>query len=163
MSSAIANKSANHQAVGIGQAVMAAEPASLTTILGSCIAVTLYSPRFRMGMLSHVVLPRSTGATNYPGKFADTAIDHMLSVLHNHGVKPSGVVAKIAGGACMFGDGKFMQIGDANIQATTDALAQANIPLVSKHVGGTLGRRVCFELATGLITIECLGHPLQTI
>jgi chemotaxis protein CheD len=163
MATATANKTANHTAVGIGQAVMAAEPALLTTILGSCIAVALYTPRFRMGMLSHVVLPHSTGATTYPAKFADTAVSHMLSVLHNHGVKPAGLVAKIAGGACMFGDGKFMQIGDANIQATIQALADANIPLVGKNVGGTIGRRICFDLASGLITVECLGHPLQTI
>lgn len=149
--------------VGIGQAILASDPAWLTTILGSCIAVTLYSPRLRLGMLSHVVLPQSTGQTAYPAKFADTAITHMVTTLQGHGAGPSSLVAKVAGGACMFGDGKFMQIGESNIQAALQALATAGIPVVGKDVGGNLGRRVCFDLASGSLTVECIGHPSQTI
>jgi chemotaxis protein CheD len=149
--------------VGIGQAIVAAEPAWLTTILGSCIAVTLYSPQLKMGMLSHVVLPKSTGTTAYPAKFADTAVPYMLSVLQNRGVRADSLVAKIAGGSCMFGAIKPMQIGEANVEATLAALAEANIRVAAQHVGGTVGRRVFFELATGAITVECIGQPAQTI
>lgn len=158
-----AARKANSTPVGIGQAVLASDPAWLTTILGSCIAVTLYSPRLRLGMLSHVVLPQSTGPTTYPAKFADTAITHMLTTLQGQGAGPSSLIAKIAGGACMFGDGKFMQIGESNIQAALQALSTAGIPIVGKEVGGTLGRRVCFDLASGALTVECIGHPSQTI
>jgi chemotaxis protein CheD len=150
-------------AVAMGQAAMAAEPAWLTTILGSCIAVTLYSPQLRMGMLSHVVLPKSTGPTAYPAKFADTAVPHMVSVLQGQGVRPGALVAKIAGGACMFGACKSMQIGEANVQAAVEALATAGIRLATQDVGGTIGRRVSFELATGALTVECIGQPSHTI
>jgi chemotaxis protein CheD len=163
MATCTAHKTADHTAVGIGQAIVASEPTLLTTILGSCIAVAMYSPHRRFGMLSHVVLPHSSGTTVYPAKFADTAVPYMLSTLKDHGVKTSEIVAKIAGGACMFGDGKFMQIGDANIRATTEALESAGIRISSQDVGGTLGRRICFNLATGLITVECIGHPSRTI
>jgi len=150
-------------AVGIGQAAVASEPTRLTTILGSCIAVTIYSPQQRLGMLSHVVLPRASGPTVHPAKFADTAVPHMLSTLKGHGARPGGLIAKITGGACMFGDGKFMQIGDANIQATIQALGEAGIRIVGQDVGGTLGRRVCFDLATGSVTVEYRGLPTNTI
>lgn len=158
-----ARNKANSTPVGIGQAVLASDPAWLTTILGSCIAVTLYSPRLRLGMLSHVVLPQSTGPTTYPAKFADTAVTHMVTTLQGQGAGPSSLIAKIAGGACMFGDGKFMQIGDSNIQAAIQALSAAGIPIVGKEVGGNLGRRVCFDLSSGTLTVECIGHPSQTI
>ena len=114
-------------------------------------------------MLSHVVLPHATGPATYPAKFADTAVPHMLATLKDHGAKVKGLVAKIAGGACMFGDVKFMQIGEANVQAAMGALAAAGIPLVGQDVGGTIGRRICFDLATGSITVECIGHPSHTI
>lgn len=156
-------KKADTTPVGIGQAVLASDPAWLTTILGSCIAVTMYSARLKLGMLSHIVLPKSTGPTAYPAKFADTAVTHMVSTLQGAGVRSSGLVAKLAGGACMFGDAKLMQIGEANIQAALSALDAAGIPIIAKEVGGTLGRRVSFDLATGLITVECIGHPSQTI
>jgi chemotaxis protein CheD len=163
MASCTAHELAAHTPVGIGQAALASEPARLTTILGSCVALALYSPQLRLGMLSHVVLPRSTGPTNYPAKFADTAVPHMLATLHSHGVRLGELVARIAGGACMFGDGKFMQIGDANVQATTEALAAAGLRIVGQDVGGTVGRRICFDLATGSITVECIGHTSHTI
>lgn len=150
-------------AVGIGQAAVAAAPARLTTILGSCIAVVMYSPRRRIGMLSHVVLPHSAGNTAHPAKFADTAVPHMLTALREHGVRSGELTARIVGGACMFGDGKFMQIGDANVQATRKALAAAGISVAGEDVGGTLGRRILFELETGAITIQCIGHPSYTI
>jgi chemotaxis protein CheD len=149
--------------VGIGDAAVAASPVRLTTILGSCLAVTLYSPRLRLGMLSHVVLPHSTGPTAYPAKFADTAVPYMLSTLQSRGANPEWLVAKIAGGACMFGSCKPMQIGDANVQSVIAALDAAGIRIVGQHVGGTVGRRVYFDLSTGALTVECIGQPSQTI
>jgi chemotaxis protein CheD len=156
-------KPADHVSVGIGQAVIAAEPARLTTILGSCVAVALYHPQYRVGVLSHVLLPHATGATAYPAKFADTAVPYMLSLLKEHGTHPGALVARFAGGACMFGDGKFMQIGDTNAQVIAHELDTAGIRIAGRDVGGKLGRRVCFELATGAFVVECLGQPAKTI
>jgi chemotaxis protein CheD len=163
MASCTADKTMGNTAVGIGQSVIASEPARLTTILGSCIAVTMYSPIHRIGMLSHVVLPHSAGETKHPAKFADTAVPHMLAALKERGVKTGNIIAKIAGGACMFGDGKFMQIGDSNVAASLKALEAAGVAVSGQDVGGTLGRRVCFDLSTGSLTIECIGHPSHTI
>jgi chemotaxis protein CheD len=153
----------DHVAVGIGQAAFAAAPCALTTILGSCVAVTLYSPPHRSGMLSHVVLPHASGSTTYPAKFADTAVDYMLTELHKRGVPRTGLIAKIAGGARMFGDGKLMQIGEANAKAAAAALDNAGISITAQDIGGTIGRRVCFDLATGKISVESIGQPQRTI
>ena len=149
--------------VAMGQATVAGEPARLTMILGSCVAVALYSTQLRLGMLSHVVLPHATGPTAYPAKFADTAVPYMLSVLQNHGAKPAGLVAKIAGGACMFGNCKVMQIGEANVRAALEALTAAAIPIAAQDVGVTSGRRICFDLATGSLAVERIGHPSHAI
>jgi chemotaxis protein CheD len=113
--------------------------------------------------LSHVVLPHASGQTAHPAKFADTVVPFMVSSLRDRGVRSGELTAKIVGGACMFGDGKFMQIGDANVQATQQALESAGIRLVGQDVGGTLGRRVCFDLSTGSVVVECIGHPSHTI
>ena len=154
---------ANHTNVGMGQAAVATEPACLTTIVGSCIAVVMYSPHDRLGMLSHVVLPHSTGPTVYPAKFADTVVPYMLATLKERGVKLSGVTARVAGGACMFGDCKTMQIGEANTRAVDEALSAAGVRVVGRNVGGTTGRRVGFDLTTGSVTVQCIGQPSQTI
>ena len=150
-------------AVGMGQAVFAAEPSRLTTILGSCVAVTLYSPRRRLGMLSHIVLPQSRNGGDNPAKYADTAIPHMLSTLRCEGVGPTDLTAKLVGGACMFGNGQFSRIGESNVQAAIQALEAAGIGIAGRDAGGNSGRRICFDLATGIITVASVGRPARTI
>jgi chemotaxis protein CheD len=150
-------------AVGMGQAVFAAEPQRLTTILGSCVAVTLYSPRRRMGMLCHVVLPKSRENSDNPAKYADTAIPYMLSALRCEGVGPRELTAKLVGGACMFGDNQLSRIGESNTQATVRALEEAGISIAARDAGGNCGRRICFDLATGIITVASVGRPARTI
>jgi chemotaxis protein CheD len=148
----------------MGQAVFAQDPNRLTAIVGSCVAVTLYSPRLHMGMLSHVVLPNAGGDVGHPAKFADTAVPYMISVLRERGVNTSGLVAKIVGGACMFGsNSKFMDIGQSNAKASLQALKEANIHVAESDTAGTVGRRVCFDLATGQLTVDSPGYPTRTI
>jgi chemotaxis protein CheD len=150
-------------AVGMGQAALAAEPGRLTTIVGSCVAVTLYAPRLRLGMLGHIVLPQSRGGADHPAKYADTAIPHMLSALQREGVAPSELTAKLAGGACMFGDARFSRVGQSNVQAAIRALESAGIGIVGHDAGGNTGRRVCFDLATGAVTVASVGQLARTI
>jgi chemotaxis protein CheD len=150
-------------AVGMGQATFAAEPNRLTTIVGSCVAVTLYSPRRRLGVLGHIVLSKSRGAADNPAKYADTAIPHMLWMLRREGVDPSELAAKLAGGACMFGNGQFTRIGENNVQAAIQSLESAGIGIVGRDAGGNIGRRICFDLATGIVTVASVGRPPRTI
>jgi chemotaxis protein CheD len=163
MTSLLCAKATDEVAVGMGQAIYACDPTRLTTILGSCVAVTLYSHRRRAGMLSHVVLPQAKGNSDYPGKFADTALPHMLSTLRSHGIGSTELSAKLVGGACMFGNGQFAQIGNANVQAVTQALEAAKIPIVGREVQGNSGRRMCFDLATGSISVTSVGHSPRII
>jgi chemotaxis protein CheD len=147
----------------MGQAICAADPKRLTTIVGSCVAVTLYSPRRRVGILGHIVLPKSRDSNDNPAKFADTAIPYMISTLQREGVLLSELTAKLTGGACMFGDSQFARIGESNVRATLEALQAAGIGIAGRDEGGNSGRRVCFDLATGSVTVACVGRPARII
>ena len=150
-------------AVGMGTAVLAAAPRRLTAILGSCIGVSVYCPKLQLGMLSHVVLPAAKGCAANPAKYADTAVAHMCSVLQSRGAASRGMVAKIAGGACMFRNSTSMQIGEANVQAAIAALQAAGIPLAAREVGGVSGRRIVFNLSSGSLTVESVGGHALTL
>jgi chemotaxis protein CheD len=149
--------------VGMGQTALARTPDQLTAVLGSCVGLVLYHPRLQIGAMCHVVLPKSNDQPAAPGKFADTAIPHMLDLLKKNGANGAGVVAKFAGGACMFGSGGPMQIGDANVQAIERELKARNIRVVAADVGGKCGRRVAFDSVTGQLTIDSVGVPTQII
>jgi chemotaxis protein CheD len=149
--------------VGMGQIAVVRKPHRVTSVLGSCVGVALVHSRLGLGALAHVVLPESAGRPGNPGKFADTAVPHLLRELQKLGATPAGVVAKIAGGACMFGVAGPLQIGDLNIQAVLRALAAAGIRVVGKHVGGKAGRRVTLDSANGSLIVESAGCPSETL
>ncbi len=149
----------NTTMVGMGQAFVAEKSDLLSSVLGSCIGVAIYHPRMQVGAMAHVVLPDSNGRIGTPGKFADTAVPYLIEQLRRKGVPPTGLVAKITGGACMFGVGGPLQIGDMNIKAVSDALNAANVRLEAQDVGGTSGRRVTFEVGSGKMTVATVGNP----
>jgi chemotaxis protein CheD len=149
--------------VGMGQAVVVQKPNRLSAVLGSCVGVVLYHHRLQVGALSHVVLPDSNGRSGTSAKFANSAIPHMLALLEKHNAFPSGMVAKIMGGSCMFGNGGPLQIGEANIKAITLALETAGIKIVGRDLGGSCGRRIRFDADTGQVTVESVGLPPRII
>jgi len=159
MASGMAIEPGTCTTVEMGRTAVARDPGSLTAILGSCIVVTLYHPRFRIGGMSHVVLPESTGRDPRPEKSADTAIPHMIQEIEKAGGSRTGLVAKMAGGACMFGKEGPFQIGQANADAVRKALAVAGIRVLAADVGGSKGRRATFNAGNGDLTIEIVGSP----
>lgn len=145
--------------VGMGESAAVRAPACLTSVLGSCVGVALYHPRNRVGALAHVVLPESAGRAGTPGKFANTAIPHLLELLREAGAPAAGLVAKIAGGASMFSSGGPLQVGESNVQAVLLALQTARIAVAAQHVGGNKGRRVNLDASTGTLSVEVAGCP----
>jgi chemotaxis protein CheD len=144
-----------HNAIGMGQIAVAAHSGILRTLVGSCVSVALCDSNLHVAGLAHVLLPDSHGATDEPGKFADTAITELLRQLRKlPGNEKPRWEAKIAGGAAMFPGHDEMTVGRQNITAVETALRQNDIPVVMKSCGGELGRRVTIDVATGSMDIE---------
>jgi chemotaxis protein CheD len=158
MATCMAVESVENRSVGMGQVVLATAPVCLSAVLGSCVGVAIYHRRRKLGALAHVVLADSTGRISAPGKFADTAIPYMLGQLETQGAPHSQLTVKIAGGACMFGVGGPLQIGDANVQAIHRILATLGLRLQAEEVGGTKGRRITFDCATGELLVQVVGE-----
>lgn len=149
--------------VGMGKVVVGRAPADLKAILGSCVGVALYNRKLRLGSLAHVVLPESAERPGGPGKFADTAIPHMVDLMRRPGVRPFDLEAKIAGGANMFGSAGPLQVGDANVEAVLKALQTLNIRVIGRDTGGNVGRRVTFRCAAGEYVIETAGREARIL
>lgn len=149
--------------VGMGQTAVGDKETIFTSVLGSCVGVVLWHPRLGMGAMAHVVLPASHGQNGQPGKFADTAIPQLIHQLAEIGCPSAGLVAKIAGGACMFKGGGPLQIGDDNIASVRTILRQQSIPITAEDVGGTSGRKVTFECATGRLIVEIAGQKSRVL
>ena len=161
MASCTVIETTGQQSVGMGQIKFGKGPVQFHSVLGSCVGVGLYHARSKVGALAHVVLPTSTGDSTAPGKFADQAIPHMLDHFTRNGIPQSGLVAKIVGGACMFGANGPMQIGETNIEAVQKLLKDAGIPVIASDLGGSNGRRIDFSCEDGSLTVATVGNPTK--
>lgn len=157
------NKPQGRRLVGMGQVAFGCAGDQLTAVLGSCVSVALWHPRMKVGALGHVVLPNSQGKSAMPGKFADSAVVHMLERLGEMGVPRSSVVAKIAGGACMFRSSGPLHIGEDNVRAVQESLRKQGLRLLAEHTGGESGRRVIFDCGAGTLCVEVAGKPVATL
>jgi len=149
--------------VGMGQIAMGEPPQQMRAVVGSCIALALYHPRLKKGVMAHIVLPDSAGRGGAPGKFADTAIPQMLTLLNGCGTPTHCLTAKLAGGANMFGSAGPLQIGGANAEAVCRALRTAGIHISAQDIGGNRGRRVTFDCDSGQMVVDSAGHPTKTL
>ena len=130
--------------IGIGEYRVGSFP-MMTIGLGSCIGLTIYDDRLMVGAMVHIMLPDSAGRKDRPGKYADTAIPLLLRELGALGCRNKSLVAKMAGGACMFEYfGANLNIGERNAEKVRVLLKEHTIPLVKEEVGGKMGRSVTF-------------------
>lgn len=150
--------------VNIATIVTKAEPAILTSVLGSCLGIVLYDPKKKNGSLAHAMLPSIDNASKRglekPAKYVDSAIEIQLKKLNKLGSKPSDLVAKLIGGASMFkarGQNTWFNIGERNVEIALEILKKLDIKVVAKDVGYDFGRSIEFNLSTGIITISKAG------
>jgi chemotaxis protein CheD len=135
--------------IGIGEYRVGSFP-MMTIGLGSCIGLMLYDPQKKTGAMVHIMLPDSGGRKDRPGKYADTAIPLLLEELDKSGSSKRSLVAKMAGGACMFEYfGTNLNIGERNTEKIRTVLKEQGIKLSAEDVGGKVGRTVTFLPANG--------------
>lgn len=135
---------------------------TLTTIgLGSCVAIALYDPTARIGGLAHILLPDESMARDRsnPAKFPASAVPLLLSEMVRLGAESLRVNAKIVGGASMFANllpTGGINVGERNVAAVKQALADAGVPVVAEDTGSDHGRSVYFHLADGRLEVRSL-------
>lgn len=145
--------------VGIGEIGVLQTTGVLRTLLGSCIGLVLHDPRCCVGGLAHIVLPLSNDAQQPLGKYADTAVPELIRLIERSGGKTRDLIAKLAGGANMFATPKPNGIGDQNLVMVEKLLKDAGIPIKARHCGGQQGRRMAYDVGTGVVTVEIVGSP----
>jgi chemotaxis protein CheD len=126
--------------------------------LGSCVGLALWDNKTRVGGMAHILLPSEDYSINKenPLKFADKAIELMLAEMEKVGAKRKNTLAKIAGGARMFGSPTptdRIHVGERNVIAVKDKLRAEKVQIVSEDIGGNKGRTMEFHTRDGKVVI----------
>ena len=155
--------------VGMADLKICKSPDGVTTLgLGSCVGIAIRDPITKIGGLAHVMLPDSTVIANNANKpkFADTGIEMLVDLVVKAGANRARLVAKIAGGAQMFGfqnKNDLVRVGERNVEASKKKLAELRIPILAEDTGLNYGRTVIFYPETGDYIIRAVGKNEKTI
>ena len=141
-------------------------PGIVTTVLGSCVSVTMFNRRREIGAICHGLMPertemRHSGRDDGDGfKYVDYSIKYMIEYFRSFGIGPSEIEVKLFGGADMFpageGDQKYLSVGKKNVMAALSTLKREGMAVHSRDIGGTQGRKLHFYLHTGDVFLKKL-------
>jgi len=153
--------------VAMAEMKVESKPIELVTSVGSCVAICIYDSTNKCGGLAHIMLPNSAIAPQDfpPCKFADTAIPALANAVREISGKETRLSAKIAGGANIF---KFENnngphIGAKNVDAVKTSLNANKIRLVAEAVGGSYGRRINFNIRSGVVAIRLSNGEINKL
>ncbi|WP_434511471.1 chemotaxis protein CheD [Desulfitobacterium sp. AusDCA] len=139
----------------------------MTAGLGSCIGICIHDPLEKVGGMAHIMLPSANGNISAnQAKYADTAVELLINDILHLGASKLRLRAKIAGGAQMFsfpGKTNVLKIGDRNAEAVEAELKRFAIPLLVADVGGSFGRTIHFDVASGDLRIRTINHGEKVI
>ena len=132
----------------------------MRTLLGSCIAITVWHPQFRIGGMCHYLLPENKQAATRDkpdGRYANHALQLFMHEIRSAGTHPCEYVVKMFGGGSQFSVDErlpYQNVPEKNIDIGKDLLAQHGFNLSSQHTGGSGHRKVVFDVWSGNVWMQ---------
>lgn len=145
-----------------GAIYIAEEPAMVTTVLGSCVSVTMFSPALQRGAISHCTLPGCRLLHTCDDrcietfKYVDCTLRHMLRHFRTLGVRNEALEIKIFGGADTLQSISSNTIGTQNVKSALDVMKAEKLRVIAADVGDSFGRKVLFLSHTGEVFVKRL-------
>jgi len=149
-----------------GQMYFGGRAATLKTLLGSCLSITLWHPKRRIGGMCHFLLPSRTRPPGEPmdGRYGDEAVEAMMHMLQLTGTAPQEYLAHLYGGADTMPEkgGVRFNVGERNIEQGWKLVDHYGFQLEGIDVGEDVPRTVTLNIATGEVEMRRgSGHAPQ--
>lgn len=152
----------------------------IRTVLGSCVAITMWHPELLIGGMCHYMLPSRRArqqvlhcragdvAIGFPsrraatpkpldGKYADEALEMMFTEIRRNRTRPSEYQIKLFGGGNMFppsNQHRGRHVGLQNIDAGVALLARHGLKVKAEHLGGHGHRNLLFDIWSGHVWLR---------
>ncbi|TAK99764.1 MAG: chemotaxis protein [Aquabacterium sp.] len=136
--------------------------ATVKTLLGSCIAITLWHPHRRMGGMCHFLLPKRPRLPDgsLDGRFGEEAVELLAREIKKTGTKTQDYEVHLYGGADTMPDQAKVKfnIGERNVEKAWEIIDQYGFQLQCVDVGGNEPRNVTIDLTNGQVVLK-RGNP----
>lgn len=141
-----------------GELVLTEEPVMVTTVLGSCVSVTMFNAQRGAAAICHGMLPHGGKSESF--KYVDTAMHYMIRYFKKLDIDRKDIEVKVFGGADMFNSAgsstSSFTVGWQNISAATRCLQEYGMAPTASDVGGKKGRKLIFTTDSGIVYLKKL-------
>ncbi len=147
-----------------GEIIYGSAGMQISTVLGSCVAVTMYDRQKGFAAICHAVLPcKSLYQVQLRSDFeyVDRAIDSMLDSYASQRGAGGRLEIKVFGGARMLQTPEKLAVGCHNIDAALGTLDRHGRRPLVRDVGGRYGRYICFDMGSGKVMHRYLNKAVE--
>jgi chemotaxis protein CheD len=153
-----------------GCMIVTREPQVVSTVLGPCVAVTMFDRSAGLAAICHAMLPhgrrersRSDGASL---RYVELVLPLMLEHFTRAEIALEEIELKMFGGATVLasptdGSGRHFDVGAANVASARRFLREHGLALAAENTGGFTGRKILFNTATGDVLHRHLARDLR--
>ena len=149
-----------------GEFYFGTQKTRIRTLLGSCVAITLWHPTRHIGGMCHYLLPRQPqrkpdATPMLDGRYAEDAMKMFLAEIMRARTRAAEYQVKLFGGGRMFAPGAnpalHGRIPNANVEFGRAAIAQCGFKSVAEDLGGAAHRNIMLDLWSGDVWLHQPG------
>lgn len=130
----------------------------IRTVLGSCVAVTMWHPKKLIGGMCHYMLPKhGRKHARLDARYAEDAFALMLDEVRKLGTALNAYEVKLFGGGNMFPEvkrGRADHVGRKNAEIGQALVASHGAHCVASDLGGNGHRNVLFDIWSGHVWVR---------
>lgn len=132
----------------------------IRTLLGSCVAITLWHPHRKAGAMCHFMLParRRPPGAELDARYADEAWLLLLAAMKQARSPLGECEIKLFGGGNMFnvgGDRRgTLDVAQKNVAAARALLAAQGLAASAEDLGGSGHRQLIFDIGSGAVWVR---------
>ncbi|NAW91927.1 MULTISPECIES: chemotaxis protein CheD [unclassified Vibrio] len=132
------------------------------TLLGSCVAITLWHPKTQLVGMCHYLLSQRSAlgeeAKQPEGYYASDVVAYFSLQCRRHQINPKECVVKVFGGSTMFA-GHYskvasINVAQQNVRLGMQLLKEHGFQVSRNDVGGKRYRKVFFDVQNGDVWVQ---------
>lgn len=142
----------------------------ISTLLGSCVAITFWHRRRNIGGMCHYLLPGRTpmggDRGELDGRYADEAMLLFQDQIDAAATKVGEYDVKMFGGGNQFSHqhgASSIDVPGRNIDVGLDLLADMGAEVSARHLGGVGARQVILDLVSGEVWVKHVSALEKTV
>jgi chemotaxis protein CheD len=124
----------------------------VNTVVGVCVAVSLWDSKRRFGAMNHFLYPKVTDPARATPQYGNVATIELVNMMEKAGSRRADLIAQVLGGGRPR-PATGPDVGAENVAVALEVLERKSIHIGSRDTGGSMGRKISFDTGTGHLMV----------